>query len=109
MKKMSNLMMVLMIVIVAFFANVIVSTATDYKYDEGAPLSVRNTLQKLVVVTGLYTYTGYARSGESGASAVWQIYRYYNAGTGAVCSTMYYNGDASFNAIWNDRASATYR
>lgn len=108
-KKMSGLMFVFLTVLLAFTVQIAVSTATDFKYDESAPLSVRNTLQKLVVVTGLYTYTGYARAGESGVNAVWQIFRYYNAGAGAVCSTMYYNGDASFNAIWNDRASATYR
>jgi ABC-type polysaccharide transport system permease subunit len=102
-------MLILLIVSLAFVTNIGRAVATDFKYDEGMPNSVQNTLQKLVQVVGLYTYTGYARSGESGANAVWQVSRYYNAGTGAVCSTMYYNGDASFNAIWNDRQSATYR
>lgn len=107
-KQMGWLMVILIAVVVAFGLNVV--KAADWKYDDAAPDSARNTLQKIVHAASVYyTYTGWARSGASGADACWRVLRMYSQADGVTTSYMYYEGDAQFNAIWNARAAGTYK
>ena len=58
------------------------------RYDEGAT----------------YTYVGEAETGTATASALWRIKRLTNADNTVVWA----DGDASFNNIWDNRASLSY-
>ena len=57
-----------------------------------------------VVESGLYTYVGKALPGTAASSATWQIFRV----TTASGTKLFANSTATFNKVWNDRASYTY-
>lgn len=71
-------------------ANPLPAAAPSYalRYDEGAT----------------YTYVGEAVTGTATASAIWRVKRLTNADNTVVWA----DGDASFDNIWDNRASLSY-
>lgn len=85
-----------------------VKAAIDWKLDPNESNYTGNTVQMLVdVASDTVTYIGRAKSGTATSAAAWQIYR--KSVSGAITSLQCYEGDASYNAVWDARASATYK
>ena len=54
--------------------------------------------------TGTYIYVGYAIPGSATSGAVWRVKRIENA-TG---NSLWADGDALYNNVWDDHASLSY-
>ena len=53
-------------------------------------------------------YIGMAPTGQSKASAVWQIRKLSYDGSGNITDIQFANGSRNFDQVWNDRASLSY-
>jgi hypothetical protein len=82
--------------------------ALDWRYDPNNSNATGNTIQMIIdEVSATVTYIGRAKAGTATSAAQWQIYKASVNGT--VTTIQFYSGDASYNAVWDGRATATYR
>lgn len=68
--------------------------------------SVEMQYNKLIDVSGSYTYIGEADPGSSAAAAVWRIKRVEVAGDDT--NILWASGTSNFDKIWNNRAAFVY-
>lgn len=106
-KAMRKAMLFIGLLTAAVLMAVNFAAAQNWKYNENESISPATTAQTLVdEVSDTLTYIGRAKAGALTSAPVWQIMRLYINGT--ITAIQFYNGDASYNAIWDDRADATY-
>ena len=86
-------------------------------YGGGRSIKSEESLDKLVgeyalvlddVTTTSMTYVGKAAMGSATSAASWQIKRIDESGTPNTLVIKWADGDASFNNVWDNRASLTY-
>lgn len=109
MRKMSWKAVITITVIVSLAMTGIRMLASDWQFEESdTRVTAKNTLQKKIDSVNAYTvYVGLARSGASGADACWRVWRIYTQDT--VVSIQFYDGDATYHAVWDQRLTATYK
>jgi hypothetical protein len=58
---------------------------------------------------GTPLYIGWATPGVATSMAKWKIRQFTYDGNNQILNIKYANGDVGFNAIWDNRASLTYK
>ena len=82
--------------------------AQSWKYETDGKMDATNTIQTLIdVVSATITYVGKAQASASRTTACWQVMRVYTQDT--ITCIQFYNGDAGYRGVWDQRASATYK
>jgi hypothetical protein len=105
MKRLRLSLLVAILAVSAIFAG-----AQSWKLESDAPMDSTNTIQTIIdVVDAFTTYVGKAKNGSSRALACWQVFRIYNQDGGTVTVIQFYDGDAGYRGVWDQRATATYR
>lgn len=60
----------------------------------------------LIETVGQYTYVGRAELGTASSAAAWRIKRIYN--NGSEVQVAFADGNASYDNVWDNRASLSY-